>query len=122
MQLHTGVDMLEISRMACSIQNPRFLRHCFSEEEQREFLRRGGPPNFLAGCFCVKEAFSKALGTGVRGFALPEVSVLRDKLGKPTLAFTGNAERLVLESGLSFDASITHTREYVLGFVVAYRE
>lgn len=122
MRIYTGVDMLEIARISKSLENPRFLARCFSGEEQAEYLRRGSPASFLAGCFCVKEAFSKALATGVRGFALWEVSVPRDKLGKPRLVLTGAARTLAEERGLSFDVSITHTKDHAVAFVVGYTE
>lgn len=122
MRICTGVDMLEIARMARSLGNPRFLERVFSAAEREEYLRRGSPASYLAGSFSAKEAFSKALGTGVRGFSLSEITVERDKLGKPRLVLSGAAERLAREQGLCFDLSITHTKDHVVAFVVGYSE
>jgi len=47
----------------------------------------------IAANFAAKEAFSKALGTGVRGFLLAEVSVLRNELGAPYLALSGQDDK-----------------------------
>jgi len=122
MRLFTGVDLLEIARMQKSLQNPRFLDRFFSDEEQRQFVLRGRHPSFLAGCFCVKEAFAKALGTGVRGFSLREVSVLRDTLGKPYLQLTGRALEIAEGRGLVFDVSISNTKDLAMAFVVGYED
>lgn len=122
MRICTGVDLLEIARMERSLARPRFPERCFSPRELRDYLGRGGRADYLAGCFSAKEAFSKALGTGVRGFALTDVTVIRDKLGKPCFLFSGRAEELVRQSGMRFDVSITHTKDHVLAFVVGYKE
>ena len=79
-------------------------------------------PDTIAASYAAKEAFSKALGTGVRGFSLTEVSVLRDSLGAPYFAFSGRAARLVAEQGLRFYVSLTHTDELAAAFVVAWQE
>lgn len=74
----------------------------------------------VAANFAAKEAFSKALGTGVRGFSLNEVSVLRDESGAPFFAFSGNAERIVKERKLGFSVSLSHTKNMACAMVVAY--
>lgn len=79
-------------------------------------------PATIAANFAAKEAFSKALGTGVRGFSLAEVSVLRDHLGAPYFAFSGEAEKQVRERGLQFSVSLTHTDELAAAFVVAWQQ
>lgn len=79
-------------------------------------------PATIAASFAAKEAFSKALGTGIRGFALAEVSVLRDSLGAPYFALSGRAARLAEERGLRFSVSLSHTEDLAAAFVVAWRE
>ena len=64
-------------------------------------------------------AFAKALGTGLRGFALNEVEVLRDALGKPYFALSGRAAARA--EGLVFSLSLTHDGGYAAAFVVAER-
>lgn len=131
-KLVTGIDLVEIERIAESMKNPRFLERVFSQEELNLFLSRAGTEqctldtlhqhrsviSTAAANFCAKEAFSKALGTGVRGFALNEVSVLRDELGKPFLVLAGNAQRIVRERKLELSVSLTHTKEFASAVVV----
>ncbi|MDD2956171.1 MAG: holo-ACP synthase [Oscillospiraceae bacterium] len=118
MILGTGIDMVEIGRIRKSMENPRFLTRVFSSEEQELFRERGFPPQTVAANFCAKEAFSKALGTGLRGFALSEISVLRDELGKPWIKLDGAALELAKRGGYSFSLSLTHTREYAAAVVI----
>ena len=117
----TGIDILEISRIEKSLSNPRFLTRLFGISEQRQFLENGAKSSFLAGNFCAKEAFSKALGTGIRGFALSEVEVLRDELGKPYFVFSGKAKQIVEERGLNFDVSISHSDINAVASVICWR-
>ena len=118
--LTTGIDLIKISRIQKSLENPRFLTRVFSVEEIALLRERGMRAETAAANFAAKEAFSKALGTGIRGFSLNEVAVLRDPIGKPFFQFSGRAERLVLQSGLSFSVSLTHTDTTAAAFVIGF--
>lgn len=78
-----GTDIIEIERVQKAMSNPDFCRRFFSKRENEYFRSRKYAPQTVAGNFCAKEAFSKALGTGIRGFALKDIEVLRDEAGKP---------------------------------------
>ena len=60
------------------------------------------------------------LGTGIAGFALNEVSVLRDEHGAPFIELTGKA--LKLSKGYEFSVSITHNKNLAQAIVIAYRK
>jgi holo-[acyl-carrier protein] synthase len=115
-----GIDMLEISRIRKSALNPRFLSRVFGKSELALYRQRGSPASFLAAGFCAKEAFSKALGTGIRGFELKDVQLLRNGLGKPYLALSGKASELA--RGLAFEASVSHTKEHAIAIVTCYQK
>ena len=74
----------------------------------------------IAANFAAKEAFSKALATGIRGFSLNEISVLRDGLGAPYIKLSGKA--LEAAKGLRFKVSITHTKTVASAIVLAIDE
>lgn len=114
-----GVDLTEISRFAESLQNPRFRTRVFSEAEQSCLAGKNWNPASAAANFAAKEAFAKALGTGVRGFSLNEVSVLRNELGAPYFTFHGKAEKLVRQKGLTFSVSLTHDAGVACAVVTA---
>lgn len=109
-----GVDIVKIERIERSIKKERFLREVYSPGEIELINKKG--TKTAAGNYAAKEAFSKALGTGIRGFSLNEVSVLRNEEGAPYFEFSGNAAALT--AGKSFQCSISHDGEYAIAFVV----
>lgn len=120
MQLFTGIDLVELIQMQHCLRHPRFLDRVFSPEEQLLFQQKGSRSlATIAANFAAKEAFSKSLGTGVRGFSLREVGVLRDGLGAPFLSLSGHAAQIAHTRGLSFSVSMTHTDHYAAAVVVA---
>ena len=100
-----GNDVVEIARIEKNLGSGRFMSFVYSQAEREAF---GGNAQKLAGCFAAKEALSKALGTGVRGFSLDEISVLRDALGKPYFVFGGNIARIVGELGVTAFVALTN--------------
>lgn len=88
-----GIDIIEISRFREMSNLEMFIRRVFTQNEADYFVsKKNGARGFyasIAGHFAAKEAFSKAVGTGVRGFSLADIEVLHDELGKPYLKFGG---------------------------------
>ena len=117
-----GIDMIEISRVEKSIQSEHFCQRVFGPEEFEELKSKNMRAESAAAAFAAKEAFGKALGTGLRGFSLNEVQVLHDELGKPFLKLSGQAEKTAREKSLSFALSITHPHEYAAAVVTAFEE
>ena len=120
MRIETGVDLVDIARIRASMERPRFIQRVFSQQEQDFLAQKKDPYPSAAGNFAVKEAFSKVMGTGLTGFALQDVSVLREESGKPYLVLTGRA--LQLAQGWQFSVSITHTDTTACAVVTAYQE
>ena len=67
--------------------------------------------DFLCSSFSAKEAYVKALGTGFRGIYPPDITISRDRLGKPNIS----TKKL---NHNKFHLSITNTESYTLSFVV----
>lgn len=110
-----GNDMVKI----CRFENMKesFIKKMFTE---REVSAANGRPSFFAANFSVKEAVSKAFGTGIRGFGLKDIEVLRDELGKPYVELYGGAEKIAKEKNIeNIFVSITDTKELVVTMVVA---
>ena len=114
-----GLDTVEIERIRKSCAKGSCMEHVFSAEELDLLGQKRDPYPSAAANWAAKEAFSKALGTGVRGFELNEVSCLRDELGAPYLVLTGKARQAA--EGLAFSVSLTHTAELASAIVIAYR-
>ena len=82
--LGIGIDIIEIDRIEKVLKRtPRFLERNFTEKEIEYFKENNFRSESIAGNFAAKEAISKAIGTGIRGFNLKDIEVLRDHLGKP---------------------------------------
>ncbi|MGI5889043.1 MAG: holo-ACP synthase [Oscillospiraceae bacterium] len=113
-----GTDITEIDRIDSLLDRAGFKERVFSEAELEAFSKLKSRARKLTGCFSVKESFSKALGTGVSGFSLKEVSVLRDDRGKPYIEFTGNALEMMTSKGLSAMVTISDTDSLVVSFVL----
>lgn len=117
--LLSGIDLEENDRIARSMQRPRFCRTILGAAEYRLLAERGFPVQSVAASFCAKEAFGKALGTGVRGFSLREVELLRAPGGAPYLQLSGRARTAA--AGVRFTVSVTHTRQYTSVIVIGER-
>lgn len=113
-----GCDLIEIERVKKSIERPRFLERCFSPAEIELFAARKDAAVKLAGCFAVKEAFGKALGTGIAGFALSDITVLRNEAGKPFIALSGRALALAEVLSAKLHATITNTKDHAMAVVI----
>ncbi|HHX56562.1 MAG TPA: holo-ACP synthase [Clostridiales bacterium] len=116
--MRVGIDIIEVERIKKSMKNSRFKNKVFSPEELELFEQRKNNPETIAGRFCVKEAFGKALGTGVRDFELNDVTTLNDKLGAPYIILTGKALEIAGDKNIS--VSISHTKEYATAIVIIY--
>ena len=120
--IRNGIDLVEIERIRRSAQSAAFVARVFGAREREEWTRSGKKAEHLAGAFAAKEAFAKALGTGIRGFSLCEVEVLHDPLGAPYFALSGKAAALAESRALVFSLSITHTRTLAAAMVTAYEK
>lgn len=117
-----GTDLVEIKRIEKSVQNDRFNRRVYSQDELTLFSSKKKPFESMAGNWAGKEAFSKALGTGVVGFSLNEVEILRDELNAPFIRLSGHAKKIADELKLGFSISITHTETLAQAVVIAWKK
>ena len=83
-----GTDLCDAGRMEKSLTRQSFVNHVFSPQEQDQLNTLHGKhrAESAAANFAAKEAFLKAAGTGLGGFALPELAVLRRESGAPFFA------------------------------------
>lgn len=113
-----GIDLIEVARIERSIGSESFCKGVFGSEELAELKSRRAQS--YAAAYCAKEAFSKAIGTGIRGFRLSEVQTLHNKQGAPYLKLSGNAENLAKKLGFgNFSMSISHDGGFCTVVVIA---
>jgi holo-[acyl-carrier protein] synthase len=122
MLIGTGVDLVEVERIAHSIERfgERFLRRIYTENEIAYCTRRRSSAESFAARFAAKEAGAKALGTGIsRGVTWKEFQVERLPGGRPTLALRGRAQALAATLGVKNIAlSLTHTGTLAMATVM----
>ena len=98
-----GSDLVEIPRVERALARfgERFARRILCEPELRRFHGHAKPAAYLAKRFAAKEAFTKALGTGIHAPAnWHGVWVVNLQSGKPQLEFSAALARLLQERGI----------------------
>jgi len=109
--LGLGTDIVEIERIEKAInKTEKFREKVFTDKEILYCEGKATKYQSYAGRFCVKEAISKAMGTGVRNFELKDIEVLNDELGKPFGVFYGNLKEYFGDKNLMI--TISHCKEY----------
>lgn len=109
-----GIDLVYVPRIAALLDKGPFLKRFFTQGERAYFEKRNSPA-VVAGNFAVKEAFSKALGTGIDGFALKDIEVLRDEKGRPLIRLHGKLEKRAFKL---LECSISHDGDYATAIVI----
>lgn len=116
-----GVDIVHVPRMQQGLERygDRLARRILTKAELLEFSSVKAKASFLAKRFAAKEAAVKALGMGFRnGLRMRDIGVTHDDLGKPMLAFTGTAEDVRLEKGITAGhVSLADEKDYAIAFV-----
>ena len=87
-----GTDIINIKRINNSIKRGgnNFKRKIFSDREISYCEKKKNPSAFYAKRFAAKEAFTKALGTGIaKGINLKDIEILNDTTGKPNIKLKG---------------------------------
>ncbi len=115
-----GTDLCESARMERAIAREPFLHRVFSESEQALLASHTGKrrAETAAANFAAKEAFLKACGRGLGGFALSDIGVLRRESGAPYYALSGEAARWAQEQHLTAHLSLTHDAGLACAFTV----
>ena len=114
-----GVDIVRVDRLknVSSAVRKRFINRVFTENEQAQL--RDNDENLLA-VIAVKEAVSKALGTGIGKVAWRDIEIVHLPTGEPTLKLHGYAKEISQSKGLEeWAISISHDGGLAIAMVVA---
>ena len=118
----TGIDIVQCARIQNLFQHhrERFLNRILTEKESSLIHSHPYPVSFLAGRWAAKEAFSKALGTGIRkDCSWQDIEIFPDEKGKPFLVLSGNAKKMADFLKIShIHLSISHERDYAVASVL----
>jgi holo-[acyl-carrier protein] synthase len=99
-----GIDLVNIPRMAAVLERwgDRFVNRVFTRQEAEICYRKAHPASSFALRFAAKEAFSKALGLGMRkGIRWRDIEVFHLPGGRPTLKLLGKSFEICREKGVA---------------------
>ncbi|HVP51555.1 MAG TPA: holo-ACP synthase [Terriglobales bacterium] len=118
----TGIDIVEVARIAAAIERfgERFLDRVFTADEIRYCRSKQNTMERFAARFAAKEAAFKAIGTGwSQGVTWKEIEVGREPGGRPTLTYSGKAAEFAARLGARrVSLSISHTTEEAIAHVI----
>lgn len=118
-----GTDIIEIDRIRNALnKNLRLLDKIFSEDELIVLKEKNYKSESVAGNFSAKEAVVKSIGTGLRGFNLKDVQILRNELNMPIVVPTGKFKEYLNKIGVSeIMVSISHSKNYATATAIAIK-
>ena len=117
-----GTDIIQVNRLKKSLNKKPFLFRIYSKEEILKCKRSKVNSNCFAKRFAAKEAFSKALGTGIsKGVSFNEIVVLNEKSGKPYIKLINKTKKIVerklKKKKYKISLSIADEKDYAVAFV-----
>ncbi len=120
MILGVGVDVVHVRRIAHWLMVPGLPERFFHPDELSSAMSRGHAVALsLAARFAAKEAFGKAVGTGLRGIRLTDIRVVNNHNGKPEMMLYGTAQEKFRALGCStIHLSLTHESDNAIAIVV----
>ncbi len=122
MIIGVGVDIVQVDRIQKNIEKQKFIDKVYTDKEKEYLIKRKLNPQTAAGLFAAKEAVSKALGTGISGFNITDIEILKDEFNKPEIMLHNNALKISKDKGIDkINISISHEKDYAIAFAVAER-
>lgn len=120
MIIGVGIDVVHINRLTRWRKTEGLMERFFHEEELEAAIKRGsGMETSLAARFAAKEAFGKALGTGLNGITLKDIKVKNNHNGKPEIHLYGTALKAYEKiGGKSLHLSLTHEKDNAIAIVI----
>lgn len=125
-----GTDIIQISRVEAALarNGERFAEKILGPEELDKYHRRKAKVEargirFLASRFAAKEAFSKAIGLGMRmPMTWRAMQTLNAASGKPIAVTSGALKDFMEQNGLTAQVSITDEADYAVAFVIVEKK
>ncbi|MCF8061510.1 MAG: holo-ACP synthase [Deltaproteobacteria bacterium] len=117
-----GVDLVHVPRMEDVLDRwgDRFLDRVYTPAERALCLSRARPASAFALRFAAKEAFSKAIGLGMRqGVRWRDIEIFHHAGGRPGMRVCGKCRDICCDRGItSMHVSLSDERDYATAMVV----
>lgn len=117
-----GTDIVDITRIKRCIKNKSLINRLFNKNEISRCKKIRNSPNCFAKRYAAKEAFSKALGTGIsKGINFNEIVILNEKNGKPFIKLLDKTKKIVQKKikkkKYNISLSLSDEKNYAVAFV-----
>ena len=117
-----GTDIVSIKRIKSSLTKKNFINRIFDKQEILKCKRVVSQYNCYAKRFAAKEAFSKAIGTGIsNGINFNEITVLNNSSGKPFINLKGETKKKIKkmfkQKKTKISLSLSDEKDYAVAFV-----
>lgn len=117
-----GTDLVEVERVAALLARygERFARRVLAPDEWDGYQASRHPSVYVASRFAAKEAYGKAIGTGIRDpVLLTRIAVTHDNAGRPVLKLSAELQKWSDERGVtSQHLTLSHERSIACAVVV----
>jgi len=113
-----GIDIQDVDRFESYASKPERMERMFTRRELDYISRKGHALETIAGMFCAKEAFFKAIGSGVNISQLLEVEIWHQKSGAPYYSLSPNIRKQHSLSTARIFLSISHTKRTAVAVCV----
>ena len=119
-----GTDIVDVSRMKKWVDSGALIERFFNILECKDFKSVSKACEYYANRFAAKEAFSKALGTGLSGFDLKDVFVLNDENGRPFVVLENSAEKIFKKmcGNSKIHISLSNEKQFAVAYVIIESE
>ena len=121
--LGIGVDIVENKRIKKFIKNEKFKKRIYSSKELKLSTLSVNKTSFFSKRFAAKEAFAKAMGTGIRNnLNFNDIEIINDKLGKPYYVKNKNITKMIKKNfnvkNFNCFLSISDEKDYSTAFTI----
>ena len=118
-----GSDIVDTNRIKKALKNKNFIKKIFSKNELKIIKAKLKTSiNYCAKRFAAKEAFSKALGTGISGgISFKDISINNDKKGRPYIKLIGKTKSIVqrtIKKRYKIFLTLTDEKKYAFAILV----
>ena len=118
-----GTDIANINRIKKSLKNKDFINRLFNKNEVKKCNNQINKANCYAKRFAAKEAFSKAIGTGIsKGINFNDITISKDLSGKPKIILNSKVKKFIKKNitkkKLNIFISISDESKYSISYVI----
>ncbi|MBR3490150.1 MAG: holo-ACP synthase [Bacilli bacterium] len=111
-----GIDLLNNNRFEKIKENETFMNNTFTEQEIEYIKSKDNYNGTIAGIFCSKEAFLKAIKKGINNYSLKDIEIIHDENNAPYIVLHNELNSLYANNNIS--VSISHDDNFTTSIVL----